>query len=291
LASCLQIADFSGRASSCCTRHEALVISNPSSALVEAPPKMEPVAKGGPLLSCGGGSLPWVGGPRRRCRGLDLRCRRVVRGACGHARYPRPTGPAARLRALPIAAERLPQSSPADPITRGIITAILLASALASGRGSSSRTCRRQSWTRMTGFSPRAASGLRSGLLTGDRARSWSLPAGASTAGAPRPRVGRNERPLPRHRVARSSMSRAATLDKENCEVPRPAHAQGWGPSGSAHSFLARGGAFVGTRRRSAAARTRRRRPTPPNVSLKARSLPLRSAHHDEGVGWRQRTP
>jgi hypothetical protein len=69
---------------------------------------MEAVAKGGPLLSCGGGSLPWVGGPRRRCRGLDLPCRRVVPGECGHARYPRPTGPAARLRALPIAAERLP---------------------------------------------------------------------------------------------------------------------------------------------------------------------------------------
>jgi len=57
----------------------------------------------------GGGSLPCVGGPwRRRRRGLDLLCRRLVPGDCGHARHHRPTGLAARLGALPIAAERLP---------------------------------------------------------------------------------------------------------------------------------------------------------------------------------------
>jgi hypothetical protein len=54
-----------------------------------------------------GGSLRCVGEPRRPCRRLDLRCRRVVPG-WGHARCPRPTRLAARLRALPVAAECLP---------------------------------------------------------------------------------------------------------------------------------------------------------------------------------------
>jgi hypothetical protein len=92
-----------------CTPHEALVISNPSSAFVEAPPRRSRRSRmAAPSCHVGGGSLPSVGGPRRRCRGLDLRCRMVVPGECGHARHLGPTGLAARLPALPIAAERLP---------------------------------------------------------------------------------------------------------------------------------------------------------------------------------------
>jgi hypothetical protein len=109
LASCLQIADFSGLASSLSSPHEALVISNPSSAFVGAPPRRSRRSRrAAPCCPVGGGSLPSVGGRRRRCRGFDLRCGQVVSGECGHARHPRPAGLAARLRALPIAAERLP---------------------------------------------------------------------------------------------------------------------------------------------------------------------------------------
>jgi hypothetical protein len=77
--------------------------------VVGAALKTETVAQGGPLSPVGGGSLSvcrW--GPRRRCRGLGLRCRRLLPGDWGHARNTRPTGLAARLRALPVAAERLP---------------------------------------------------------------------------------------------------------------------------------------------------------------------------------------